>query len=90
MTALVGLCWTFANSIGVVWAVLYVSEWLRCSALLRKLPAPAGGGLLGQLSVLSRPDHHNVLTQWAAQLGGIYHMRLAYINVHNSFPLWCS
>ena len=60
---------------------MYVLEWLRCRNILKKLPAPAGGDLLGQLSVLSRPDHHNVLTQWAAELGGIYRMRLAHINV---------
>ena len=81
MMAWVGLCLTCANSIGIIWAALFVLEWMRCSFMLSKLPAPAGGSILGQLSVLSRPDHHNVLTQWAAQLGGIYRMRLAHINV---------
>ncbi len=60
---------------------MYVLEWLRCRRILSRLPAPAGGDVLGQLSVLSRPEHHNVLTQWAVELGGIYRMRLAHINV---------
>ena len=83
MTSWVGLCWTFANTAAVIWIVLYVWEWMRCKRIISRLPAPSGGDLLGQLSVLSRPDHHDILTQWAAQLGGIYRMRLAHMNVRD-------
>ena len=81
MTAWLGLCGTVANTIGIIWTLLYVLEWFRCNRILGKLPGPAGGDLLGQLTVLSRPDHHNILCQWAAELGGIYRMRLAHMNV---------
>jgi hypothetical protein len=48
--------------------------------------------LLGQLSVLSRPDHHDVLAKWARKFGGIYRMRLAHINVgtYNQFFCQCT
>lgn len=84
-----GLGWTFATTICVIWAALCVLEWFRRKSVLSKLPTPSGGGVLGQLSVLRRPDHHNVLAQWAAELGGIYRMRLAHMNVNNS-PNQCT
>lgn len=65
----------------VIYILLKIVEWVRCTLILRKLPAPDGNPLLGQLPVLARPDHHNVLAKWAADLGGIYRMRLAHINV---------
>lgn len=65
----------------IVHSVLKLSEWIRCNLLLRRLPGPDGNLILGQLPVLARSDHHNVLARWAAQFGGIYRMRLAHINV---------
>ena len=64
-----------------IYILLKIAEWVRCTLILRKLPAPDGNPLLGQLPVLARPDHHNVLAKWAADLGGIYRMRLAHIIV---------
>ena len=81
MTSYLGLCWTFASTTAVTWIALYVIAWLRHWKVLSKLPIPSGGGLFGQLSVLSRPDHHEVMTRWASKLGGIYRMRLAHMHV---------
>ena len=60
---------------------LHVVEWMRCARLLSKLPVPKGHPVLGQLQVLASPQHHIMLAKWAAELGGIYRMRLAHINV---------
>lgn len=65
----------------VVTLVVQVIEWIRCSHILRKLPEPKGHPLLGQLQDLASPQHHITLAKWAAQLGGIYRMRLAHMNV---------
>lgn len=67
-----------SSALAVVCIVLKIIEWIRCFKLLRKFPAPEGNVFLGQLPVLARPDHHNVLAQWAARFGGIYRMRLAH------------
>ena len=58
-----------------------IVEWIRCTRLLRTLPGPEGYPVLGQLQVLASPQHHIILAKWAAELGGIYRMRLAHMNV---------
>ncbi len=68
-------------ALAAVCVILKVLEWIRCMKILGKLPAPDGNLFLGQLPVLARSDHHNVLAQWAAQFGGIYRMRLAHKHV---------
>ncbi len=71
-----------------VYTVVKVMEWVRCMRLLRTLPAPEGDLFLGQLPVLARPDHHNVLAQWAGRFGGIYRMRLAHKLVRLRIVFW--
>lgn len=42
---------------------------------------PKGSWLLGHLEFLGRFDHHQIMTRWAAELGGIYRMRMAWTHV---------
>ena len=64
-----------------------IIEWMRCTLLLRTLPVPKGHPVLGHLQVLASPQHHIILAKWAAELGGIYRMRLAHLNV-TSHPVF--
>ena len=81
MTTYLGLCWSFAGIAAVTWTVSCMMAWFKHWKALSRLPIPSGGDLFGQLSVLSRPDHHRIMTKWASELGGIYRMRLAYMHV---------
>ena len=73
-------CWVILG----VWLAYRLFPWLRKTAYLSRLPAPKGNWLFGHLSTMDRFDHHKVMTDWAAQLGGIYRMRMAWVHVsHN-------
>ncbi len=83
MTTYLGLCWSFAGITAVTWTVTCMMACFKHWKALSRLPIPSGGGLFGQLSVLSRPDHHSIMTKWASELGGIYRMRLAHMHVRD-------
>ena len=49
-----------------------------------RIPAAPGHWLLGNLDMLGKLEHHQIMTDWANRLGGIYHMRLAWVHVRLS------
>lgn len=50
--------------------------------MLGRIPAPKRDSwLFGHLNYLNKLEHHQIMTDWANQLGGIYRMRLAWIHV---------
>ena len=67
-----------------VWLAYRLFPWLRKTAYLSRLPVPKGNWLFGHLATMDRFDHHKVMTDWAAQLGGIYRMRMAWVHVSHS------
>jgi len=87
-----GLAWSCRGTavaaawLGAALAALRLAAWGRAYLALRRLPGPTGSWLLGQLREIVRPDHHRTLSRWAAQYGGIYRMRLAFINVRPPAP----
>ena len=56
-------------------------SWLQTFLALSSLPTPPGTWLLGHLKYISLHNHHQVLTRWAAELGGLYRIRLGFIQV---------
>ncbi|KAK9807492.1 hypothetical protein WJX72_000759 [[Myrmecia] bisecta] len=61
-------------------AVLRLAQWYRKLQILQRLPHPKGRWLLGSVADIASPTHHKWLTACAAELGGIFSLRLAVIN----------
>ena len=70
-----------AASLAVTVAGIRLAAWCRAYLILRRLPGPRGDPVMGQLQDIGRPDHHKTLLRWADMYGGIYRIRLAYVNV---------
>lgn len=54
---------------------------LQAYLALLSLPTPKGTRLLGHLKFIGMYNHHQILTKWAAELGGLYRIRLGFIQV---------
>ena len=65
----------------IAFGIPKIWRWFRTCLALSSLPTPAGNFLLGHLRHIGQYNHHQILTRWAADLGGIYRLRLGLIQV---------